>query len=467
VTISRCGFVAGAGAAFASIAVLPARASAPPAGTLFPRGPGYEKARRNENARVDVHPRAIVVCNDENEVARAVRWANEGGGAIAMRSGGHDYEGFSLNEGGVVIDTGGLRGVAVSGDGSSARIGAGTDVGTLYHRLAEAGRTLPAGTCHSVAVAGLTTGGGFGLCGRRYGLMADRLQRVRLIDADGRLRDSANDPDGDAILWASRGGGGGNFGIVTELFFSLVAPPPSAVVFALEWDLAYAEDVLQRWMAWAPAQPRELVAICLLQNNPEPRVRVIGQYLGDQTALAANLARAFARGTAVGFTLETMSFIAAADHYAGYGAERTSWKMKSSYGTVALGAAEIGTAAALVRRAPRAARCILQFDGFGGAVNDLAPSATAFPHRTMAYSLQYRTYWDGAELAAPAYAWAREAFAALDPYTAMKSYRNYCDLDLADWRERYHGENYGRLRRVKKLLDPSNRFTFPQGIEPA
>jgi FAD/FMN-containing dehydrogenase len=467
VTISRGGFVSAAGAAFASIAAIPGRASAPPARTFVRGSRGYDAARRNENARLDLHPRAIVFCKDQNEVARAIRWANEGGGPIAIRSGGHDYEGFSLTDGGVVIDVGGLRGVEVSSDGTRARVGAGTDAGTMYHRLNEVGRTLPAGTCHSVALAGLTTGGGFGLIGRRHGLMADRLERVRLIDADGRLRDSAHDPDGEEILWASRGGGGGNFGVVTDLFFSLVEQPANVVLFSLEWDLAHAEDVLQRWMAWAPAQPRELVAICLLQNIPAQRARVIGEYLGSQAALEANLERAFARADALDFSVETMPFIAAVDRYAGYGAARTSWKMKSSYGAVPLGAAEIAAAAALVRRAPSEARCILQFDGFGGAVNDLAPGATAFPHRTMSYSLQYRTYWNDVHLAAPAYAWARDAFAVLDPHTAMKSYRNYCDLDLTDWRERYHGENYARLRRVKTLLDPSNRFRFPQGIEPA
>jgi FAD/FMN-containing dehydrogenase len=48
----------------------------------------------------------------------------------------------------------------------------------------------------------------------------------------------------------------------------------------------------------------------------------------------------------------------------------------------------------------------------------------------------------------------------------MKSYRNYCDLDLVNWQSRYHGENYARLRSVKGKLDPRNRFTFAQGIEP-
>jgi FAD/FMN-containing dehydrogenase len=428
---------------------------------------GYDAARRNVNARLDLHPRAIAFCSDPDEIAQAIRWANEGGGPIAIRSGGHDYEGFSLNNGGVVIDVSRYRGVDVSPDGTSARIRAGTDIDTMYHRLADVGRTLPAGTCHSVAIAGLTTGGGFGLIGRRHGLMVDRLARVRLIDAEGRLRDSAHDPDGEDILWAARGGGGGNFGVVTDLFFSLLEVPPRVVIFSLEWDLTHANEVLQRWMSWAPAQSRELVAACLLQNSPTKSVRVVGEYLGNEAALERSLEGAFSRANAREFSLESMPYIDGVARFAGYGAARSSWKLKSSYGEKPLGAAAIAAAAALVERAPADVRCVLHFETFGGAVSDVAPAATAFPHRKMTYWIQYCTYWSEPRVATHAFAWVREAFATLDPHTAMKSYRNYCDLDLVDWRNRYHGENYARLRHVKAKLDPGNRFTFPQGIEPS
>jgi hypothetical protein len=139
--------------------------------------------------------------------------------------------------------------------------------------------------------------------------------------------------------------------------------------------------------------------------------------------------------------------------------------MKSSYGRSPLDATTIATAVALVERAPAEARCILQFDGFGGAINDIAPAETAFPHRDMSFSIQYRTYWSDPSVGDLAFDWARRAFAELDPHTAMRSYRNYCDLDLVDWQQRYHAQNYKRLQLIKKKLDPGNRFTFAQGIE--
>ena len=118
-----------------------------------------------------------------------------------------------------------------------------------------------------------------------------------------------------------------------------------------------------------------------------------------------------------------------------------------------------------VEAAPPAVTCILEFDAFGGAVNDVRPQATAFPHRSMCYSLQYQTYWNQTSATDAAFAWIRTAFSAIDPHTERKSYRNYCDLDLMDWQRRYFGDNYPRLQAIKAALDPHNLFRFHQSIE--
>jgi FAD/FMN-containing dehydrogenase len=468
VTASRARFIAGGAAAFAAVAQPHAARAAPPAEALVRRGePGYDVARRLDNARHDRFPAAIAYCATPDDVAESVRWARAAGLPIAVRSGGHDYEAFSLNDGGAVIDVGGLRGVAIGAGRRTARIAAGTTVGEAYHRLADAGVTLPAGTCHSVGIAGLTTGGGFGFLGRRHGLLSDRLSRVVMIDANGARRDSERDAAGLDLLWAARGGGGGNFGIVTDFVFDVVPAPERVVLFALAWELRHAGDVLGRWMDWLARIPRELVTICLVQSAPTRAVRVIGQYLGSESAIAGALRASLPLAAATENTLETLPYIDAVDRYSGLGTPRLRSKMKSSYAASALDDAGIAAAAALVEAAPDGVRCILQFDSVGGAVNDVPASATAYPHRDMAYSLQYRTHWTDPADDARAFAWVRGAFAQLDPRTSMASYRNYCDLDLHDWQRRYHGPNYARLQRIKAALDGDGIFRFAQGIEPA
>ncbi len=55
-----------------------------------------------------------------------------------------------------------------------------------------------------------------GLASRQLGLTCDTVSGLRIVTADGRIRhvDERTDPD---LFWACRGGGGGNFGIVTSL----------------------------------------------------------------------------------------------------------------------------------------------------------------------------------------------------------------------------------------------------------
>src|SRR6202023_4389517 len=59
-----------------------------------PGDAGYARAREDDNARLDFRPCLIAYCESPEDVARAVRWAATNRKAIAMRSGGHDYEGF-------------------------------------------------------------------------------------------------------------------------------------------------------------------------------------------------------------------------------------------------------------------------------------------------------------------------------------------------------------------------------------
>ena len=39
-------------------------------------------------------------------------------------------------------------------------------------------------------------------------------------------------------------------------------------------------------------------------------------------------------------------------------------------------------------------------------------------------------------------------------------------LDLEDWAEAYHGDNYARLVRVKRAYDPGGLLRFPQCVSP-
>jgi FAD/FMN-containing dehydrogenase len=460
--------VIGTGVLCAAYPAVAATVSDRPGGRIvLPGGADYDAARREQNARLDLTPDVIAYCQTPDDVAKTVRWATARDKPIAIRSGGHDYEGFSLNNHGVVIDVSDYDDIELHADGRRATIGAGATLGDIYRELAKANRTLPGGTCPSVGIAGLTTGGGYGMLVRSSGLTCDRLRRVTLIDHDGQARDSSTDIRGDDILWAVRGAGGGSFGVVTDFEFETITCPSQVVYFTMrwKWDRSTIATVLSRWMAWTNDNRRDLTSGLTLQNGAGRTVHLTGQFLGDEREMSQLIA-ALSKGTTPTQTVvASMSYADAVKAFAGSSSPRQSWKNKSSFGSDPMSSQAITDAIDLLDAAPHSVTCVLSFDSFGGATNDIARDRTAFPHRGMSYLLQYQTYWGRPDAADSAYEWVRSAFAALDPHTTRRSYRNYADLDLKDWQRRYFADNYPRLQSIKRALDPNDVFRFPQSIE--
>lgn len=177
--------------------------------------------RRYERARPD----AVVRVESTADVAAVVRWAERFGVRVVARSGGHSYAGYSTTSDGVVVDLSRLRGVRVSN--GRATIGAGARLIDVQRALTRRGLSVPSGSCPSVGIAGLALGGGHGLAGRRFGLTNDNLVAARIVTADGRVRLADGDTNED-LHWACRGGGGGNFGIVTSLTLDAHRAPGAA-----------------------------------------------------------------------------------------------------------------------------------------------------------------------------------------------------------------------------------------------
>ena len=435
-----------------------------------PNADEYEQARQNYNARLDFHPAAIVYVYGEADVVNAVKYGIAAGLHVCMRSGKHDYEGFSLNDRGLVIDTSRLDCVTVSGDRTTAVVGPGTPLRTLYHVLGDHGTTLPGGSCGTVAVGGLVTGGGFGLLSRKYGMFCDKLLRVRMVDGTGTVREASRHHDPDRLFWATCGGGGGNFGVVTEFEFELVPVTELVTTFSYQWAAndGTARELAARFTRWQPS--REMFATALFRAGGGV-ISFGGQRFGDKQQTRRELATMLDLPRPMPPpkqppVFKTMTVLAAAEAGGGDDAQQESFKMASSLGRGELSAAGIDALLARMRATvPSGAQWFAQFDTFGGAINDRARTATAFVHRDMTYTVQYQTYWSDPRQADASETWLRDTFDAVDRHIgANASYRNYCDVNLTDWEARYYAENAAELRRVKQRFDPNNVFRYPQSI---
>ena len=409
-----------------------------------------------------MHPLAVVRPVDAADVARVVRWAASSRVPIVARSGGHSYGGYSTTRG-VVVDLAHLSAVGVSG--TRGVVGAGARLGLVYTGLAAHGLAIPAGTCPSVGIGGLALGGGFGLASRAWGLASDNVLAAQVVTADGRVRsvDASHDAD---LYWACRGGGGGNFGIATRFVFR-THRVSSGSYFVATYPWAHVEEALAGFLAWAPSTSDAVGSICRLAAGGAPTVQIFGQFLGPRNELQSLLASL--RPAAAKLTIGTASWLDLVRRWAGClghslpGCSAVSplaFVGSSSY----LARVPSHSHLALFREAieERGAQSgALLIDAYGGAVNRVAPAATAFPHRRALASVQYFAVGG-----ASARAWVTRARSQLAPATTGEAYVNYIDPALHNPLPAYYGANLARLEHVKRRYDPHDLFHFAQGVPP-
>jgi len=460
-------------------------------GSLVRPGEGdYATAKLLFDPRFDaLHPVGIAYCASPADVATCLAFARRHRLPVAARCGGHSYAGWSSTSG-LIVDVTRMAGVSVSG--GTAVVGAGTRLVDFYNGLAASGRAVPGGSCPTVGIAGLTLGGGVGVVSRAYGLTSDNVLSLEIVTADGQVRTASPSRHPD-LYWACRGGGGGNFGVVTSFTFR-THPVGEICLFFLSWPWSQADRVIAGWQSWAPHAPDALWSNLHLAAAPgggTPSIEVGGTYLGSVDSAYAELEKLYA---AVGSDppspfLESTTWLHAMLVEAGCSTltvdechlptqnpagqlSRASEYAKSDFFTRPLSSSGIGTLLSgvenleLVAGAPGGSGGIA-FDAMGGAVNRVAPGATAYVHRNALFQAQYTTGWTpGAPSAGVASqrAWQRAFWRSMRPYASGQAYQNYIDPDLTSWRQAYYGANYARLTRVKGAYDPDRVFNFPQAI---
>ena len=186
---------------------------------LVPGDAGYDDARRCFNAFVDRQPAVIARCRGASDVATAFAFARAHELPVAVRGGGHNPAGHCVLDGGLVIDLSLMRAVEVDADACLARAEGGAtwldfDAATQAHGLA-----TPGGVVGSTGVTGLTLGGGIGHLTAQHGLTCDNLIGAELVTPDGTVVRTSAEENAE-LLWGLRGGGG-NFGVATQVEFSL------------------------------------------------------------------------------------------------------------------------------------------------------------------------------------------------------------------------------------------------------
>ncbi|HVL59303.1 MAG TPA: FAD-binding oxidoreductase, partial [Burkholderiaceae bacterium] len=232
---------------------------------LRPGDADYERCRRIWNGAIDRRPAFIARCRTAAEVAAAVRFAADHALLLSVKGGGHSIPGWSVCEGGLMIDLSPMKAVTVDPQQRLATAEPGVllrdyDAATQAHGLAS-----PGGEISHTGIAGLTLGGGIGWLSRRFGLACDHLVEAQVVLADGTIV-TASDTQHADLFWALRGGGG-NFGVVTKFTFRLHPVAPMQAGFVM-YPAAAAADVLGFYEELTRSAPDAQSLIAALVDAP-------------------------------------------------------------------------------------------------------------------------------------------------------------------------------------------------------
>jgi FAD/FMN-containing dehydrogenase len=442
---------------------------------LRPGDPGYRSARRLYNPRFDpVRPAAVVRAGSTGDVVETIRFARRHHLVLVPRSGGHSYVGASTVPGGIQLDLSRLDHLAR--DGSRLVAGAGARLFDLHTLLDRHGRTVPTGTCPTVGATGLTLGGGVGVEARLHGLSCDALREVVVVTADGTVRTADADRE-PGLFWACRGGGGGSFGVVTQLTYDTFAAHDMGFFF-LHFDDSDAVAVVRGWLRRTAMMPRTSWANVHLDAQPGGGInlRIVGVSLtGDGHAEAAAMEAAIGvQPTSTSLSrrshhdgvklLAGCSTVSDAScHLAPAGTlPREAFVAGSDVVSPSLRRSQVAAVVAHVRARGRAgAPGALILDPLGGAVAAVPAAATAFPWRRQAATAQWYVGLPGAPSAgqvSSSQSWVRGGHTAFGT-ASVGAYVNYVEpgRPLAD----YYGASFARLRRVRSTYDPDGFFHTP------
>ncbi len=434
---------------------------------IRPADGDYDAARQLWDYLFTSYPSVIVYCDTTTDVLNAVRWAREHGVAIRARSGGHSLEGWSSVDGGIVIDVSGLRGSEIDTKSKTATLGVGLTQGQVVNALGPDGYAIPTGSEATVGLGGVMLGGGIGLMSRSMGATCDNLLEVEMVVPSGTRGArvvTANESSNPDLLWACRGGGGGNFGIATSYKVRLHSIPSPVTLFEIDWPFASLVPALAAWQKWAPAVDNRMGSTFTALPASGDVVMANGLFLGpdDQARQLLGPLLAVPGGTPK-FTVQPW-----VDYFNSSNAgprQDRFWKFTSSWAYQPFSNQALDTIASFMTRAP-APDCNYWTLSWGGAVRTAPSGGSAFYHRKPLFYAEPGAGWNDETLTPACYAWVQEFRDALTN-DVSGAYVNVPDRAIAEWGPAYYGTNFERLRSVKATYDPQNVFQFEQSIPPS
>lgn len=414
---------------------------------------------------IDRRPAMIVRCSGAADVVRAVTFARDSGLVVAIRSGGHSFPGYSVCDGGVMIDLQPMKSIRVDPQARRVRAEPGVTWAEFDAETQAFGLAGTGGMISHTGISGLTLGGGFGWLARKHGLVIDNLLSADVVTAAGELvhASATENPD---LFWGLRGGGG-NFGIVTSFEYQLHPLGQPALAGLIAYPLPQARQVLRNYHEAMANAPDELTVTAVLLTTPDghPTVGIAPCFTGNVEGGERAIEPFRKLGTPVMQQVGPMPYTLVQKMFDAAAVPGRRFYMRSNY-LENLNESVVSAFADAYARTPSPLNAVI-IVSMGGAVGRVAPDATAYYHRAFPYTTTVLCGWDDAKSDEANVNWLRDLWADLSPQLPTGVYVNELHEEGADRVRAAYGPAYPRLAALQQKYDPKNLFCLNQNIRPA
>lgn len=429
----------------------------------------YKESVLSWNRAIKAEPLVIIYCKENNDVVNAINWAKENNVEVRIRSGCHSYEGYSTGNDVAIIDISKMKDIKIDEEDNTVKFGAGITNREAYEFLGQKNYPFPGGGCPTVGITGLILGGGWGYSSRYLGLACDILIEAEMINHNGEKLIVNKDNNID-LFWALKGGGGGNFGVITSLTLRLLKKESEGTLIRMNYKDIKEETAVKIIYTlqniYKTLDEKMNLKTTIYNSSIQGKgIKIIGLYYGKKN-IAENILKPLLEiDENLEVNFKEQSLLECNRWIQDSHPEYEKYKSTGRFIYKDYNKEELQEIIELVNKTAKGSvYTAVTFYGFGGKILDIDKLATAFYHRDAKFIMGLQSVWEEDKYAEDNNLWVLDKFEKIKRLT-NGSFINFPLKEIENYEEEYYGENKDRIKIIKGKYDKENFFSFPQVIK--
>lgn len=452
----------------------------------FPWSSTYDRDRQYFSIRIQQRPLFIIKPTTIKEIEKALNFVHKKNLTVRICGGRHstqllspevlidmaNFNNISYTDKHLIVQAGATQGQANEFIFKNKNLNCHSHFGRHTHSSA-----YPGGSAQTVGVGGISTVGGIGALRRKFGLTVDSIVSFVITippsnESNAKTITVTQDNNHSDLFWALCGGGGNNFGVISEITYVLFEVD-DVIRYDISWSInqdkneatkQQIQSVIDLWFSTATARPNEFteeVNIFYKKAQNQVGVALDGFYVvpkGQSDEDAIKIVKetlGYLGGTLVIDPSTKYSHL-----YKNMVNSRVYHNFSILQGVFTDTLHSKLIADQIIAGSNLNGDIIIEYELLGGQIKEATTGAFGFRNKN--YFLNVNCLWDNLVDTQKQELWlnnfTREIVTSNDNGVYLAFPITFTDIPHTN--KIYYGENYDRLKEVRNKYDPSNVLQY-------